>query len=275
MHLDSISNGFGSQSMALLVLRKRKIIQADISQSADTGSEFDCEWSDGRRTDAKTFFEEVIVPFCDSIGIKSAFVRTRDKYGNDLPPLHEAMILEESGTPGFVPVFGSNGGRMAQLCTSKWKVRAMRQNARRLGAKTMRCAVGLHCDEAGRVSGKYIGKSKRDGFSTFQDDDCGWTSKFYPFIDLKMTRNDCRKMCDEEGLPYMVSSQCNVCPHKDRERWERDTPETIERVAALEAGYNGNFFLTDKRIPLKLAIPLMKKSDEQNDFGCQNDQCGF
>lgn len=288
MHLESISNGFGSQSMSILILRKRGIVRGDISMSADTGSENDCLWNTGRRTDARTYCEEVIVPYCKEIGIKCAFIRTLDKYGKPLPPLHEAMILHQEGrdgaTPSFVPVFGSQGGRIRQACTDKWKLRAMSQHAKRLGAKTMRSAIGLHCEELGRVSGRLLGKSKLDGFNTFQNgfEEDGkfvpikWQTKFYPLIDLKMTRKDCRNLCEEEGIPYIVSSQCDMCPHKDRGRWERSSPETREWAAGLEQQFSGNFFLSDKRIPLQMAIPTMTKpDDDQNDFGCQNDQCGL
>lgn len=287
MHLESISNGFGSQSMAQLILRKEGRIVGDISQSADTGSEIDCLLSDGRRMSAKLFFESVIMPYCQSIGIEAAFVRTRKNDGSELPPLHEVMSLQQEGrigaTPAFVPLFGSKMGRMAQQCTDKWKIRALRQNARRLGAKTMRSAIGLHCEEMGRVSGKLI-RPKVGEFNVFQDgteDKNGiwhplqWCSKYYPIIDLGMTREDCRNLCKKEGLPYMISSQCFMCPHQDGPRWNRNTPELNAQAAQLEEGFAGNFFLTDQRIPLMMAIPNMKQDDEQNDFGCQNDQCGF
>lgn len=274
MHLESISNGFGSQSMALLVLRKRKIVRGDISMSADTGSEFDCLWSNGRRTDARTFFEEVIAPYCRDIGIKAVFVRTRDKKGNAYPPLHEAMLAMVNDSPRFVPLFGSEGGRLMQQCTDRWKVRAMLQEARRRGAGTMRAAIGLHCEEMGRVKGRWVGKSKLDGFNTFRCTERDWLTKHYPLIDLKMTRQDCRELCDEEGLLYIVGSQCNMCPHKNRERWERDLPSTLAWAAEIESRFGGNFFLTDKRIPLMQALPLMTPPKD-DDFGCENDVCGF
>lgn len=265
--------------MAELVLRKRKLLRADVSMTADTGSENDCLWSTGERTDAREFYEKVIVPYCREIGIDAVFVRTNDKDGNPLPPLHEAMILGD--TPKFVPVFGSRMGRMRQECTDKWKIRAMSQEARRRGATTLRSAIGLNYGEMDRVSGRVVGKSKLDGYTTFQ---CGttnkagvfeavkWQTKYYPFIDRKMNREDCQKLCDEEGLPYIVSSQCDMCPHKNGDRWQRSTPATVEWAAGLEARFGGNFFLTDQRIPLQLAIPNMKTSE--GGF-CTNEVCGF
>jgi hypothetical protein len=50
----------------------------------------------------------------------------------------------------FIPLFGSQDGRLRQSCTQRWKVAAIRQQARKLGAQTMRAAQGIHADEAKR-----------------------------------------------------------------------------------------------------------------------------
>lgn len=89
-------------------------------------------------------------------------------------------------------------------------------------------------------------------------------------------------MIVKEKIPYLLSSECDGCPHKDLTRWERTSPEVLKQVADLEKMFNGEFFFTSKRIPLLEAIEVMKKERSENperhksesDFGCQNSHCG-
>lgn len=86
MHIEAISNGMGSQSMMMCVLAAEGKIPARLSITADTGSENDCLWSTGKRTDAKDYFDMVIAPYCRENNIEASFVRAVDKTGKKLPP---------------------------------------------------------------------------------------------------------------------------------------------------------------------------------------------
>jgi len=283
MHLRTISNGMGGQSMRLLQLAVAgELGHIDVSITADTGSENDCLWSTGRRSTSKEFFDEVIRPLAMSGGIDAAFVRSRYKDGSELPPLHEEMNM---GVLRNIPMFGSKGGRYQQTCTDKWKLRAIKQEGRRRGAKTMLSAIGLHVDEQRRLRGPVVGKE--NGVHIFQSGyqskskqkwvSWKWMTHWYPLIARKESREDCRRHLDQAGIPYLLSSECDMCPHKNGSRWLRTSPEMIDKCAEWEAKFEGKFFLTPQRIPLKMAIMNMRDEtkDGDEDFGCQNDVCRF
>lgn len=167
-----------------------------------------------------------------------------------------------------------------------------------MGAKTACSAQGIHFYEADRrTKGIYL---RNDGpWSIYQttfrirvkgpdgqkrsvEKPIKWQTHYYPLVDLKLGREEIYARVKAEGVPYLISSECDLCPHKDLARWERTSPEVIEDGAAIERLFNGNYFFTDRRIPLKEAIAAMKKERDwkkqtgqtEIDFGCKNDVCG-
>ena len=306
MLLQSVSNGLGGQSMFCLWLACEKRIPATVSITADTGSEEDCLTNTGERVTAKFFFENCVLPLASKYGIEAKFVRTLDKNKKPLPPIHVWMEREiqrwkrgeRESRFGVqcVPMFGNRGGRYRQSCTHKWKIRAIHQEARRMGAKQFRTAIGIHFGEYDRrASGIYL--HDEEGFAIYQTAEklrdgtkkpIKWCTHYYPLVDLHMNRQDVRKANEQLGIPFLVSSECDHCPHKDYSRWANLSPESIKRIAALEAKYEGEFFFTDKLIPLPLAIEEKRKDHERKaampvqltmfdevEFDCGNNHCGI
>lgn len=292
IHIDYVANGMGAQSMLLFHYACEGVIPATASFTADTGWEDDCDLNDGTKTTAREFFDKYIRPRAWRDGLAACFVRTLDKYDNDLPAIPDYLdqkldVGKNRAVP--VPMFGSNGGRLKQSCTDKWKVSAMKQQARRMGATTARSAQGIHWGERGRrVKGQYIGKES--GFDIYQSTimvknevkPIKWLTHYYPLVDFQMNREDCQIECNRLGIPYLISSECSGCPHADPWRWLRRSPETIEKVARIEDRYNGEFFFTDRRRPLREVIREFKKElaaqgglfDDIADFGCADGVCG-
>jgi hypothetical protein len=109
-----------------------------------------------------------------------------------------------------------------------------------------------------------------------------WLSHYYPLVDLQLRREKISETLVKLGIPYLQSSECDFCPHKDPARWLRSSPETLERLAKMESRYGGQFFFTEYRIPLLDAIVRMRKSVQENpsllndeaEFGCGNAVCG-
>lgn len=280
--------------MYLLYLASQKKIPVTVSITADTGWENDCDMMDGTKTTADEFYHKHVKPFGEKWGIGTSFVRTTIKDGSDLPSiptyLHNKIAMgKDKAMP--VPMFGSDGGRLKQTCTDKWKISAMKQECRRLGATTARSAQGIHFGErARRVKGKYIGNE--DGWSVYQTEKYNkktntyttikWLSHYYPLVDLQMNRDDVRREMDRLGLPYLISSECCGCPHADPWRWLRRTDETIESVAQIEDMYKGQMFFTAERRPLREVIADLRlnKNAQANlfgdvaDFGCTDGVCG-
>lgn len=312
MHLKSVSNGLGAPSLQLLLMAIRGELDATVSITADTGWELDKLWNTGRRSTAREYYDEVIVPLCKGSRVTPYFVRAQNKNGDDLAPLEEWLKrAANDGAVSGIPLYGSRGGQEIQTCTDKMKIRACRQMARRLGAKTNHNYQGIHFHEADRrtkgiflrMDGKWavyqttILENKKDAAGNKVIDAATgkpvkvhkiikWQTHGYPLVDLRMSRADVYAAVEREGIPYLISSECDGCPHKDLDRWERTTPETIDRLAGIEATFNGQKFLTDLRIPLKDAIAAMREKraaqiaagtyrPRDTDFGCKNDTCGL
>lgn len=291
IHLESLSNGLGAQSMLLFLMACRREIPATCSITADTGWESDRTWSNGRKSTIQAYFDEVVTPLAAQHGIVARFVRSRYKDGKHLEPLiaHVSQCALEGIMPN-IPMFGSNLGRLRQVCTDKWKIRALRQDARNWFGATTNCnAQGIHAGEADRrVSGRFLGMNGK--WSIYQTQiktkegvkDIKWQTHYYPLVDLGYNRNECQRRIVSEKIPYLLSSECDGCPHKDLIRWERTSPVVLAQLADLESKFNGQLFFTSKRIPLLEAIGAMKEERRINperhkseaDFGCQNATCG-
>ncbi len=277
--------------MLLFIMACRREIPATVSITADTGWEKDRLWSNGRRASSRTYFDEIAIPLSRQYGFDARFVRAVDKDKVPLMGLREYLIkVAESGNFNNlnIPMFGSKGGRVRQRCTEKMKIRACRQEARRMGAKTNCNAQGIHAEEADRrMSGDFL---RMDGkwsiFQTTVDKEgtpLKWMTHYYPLVDLGMTRNQCQRALVKENIPYIISTECDGCPHKDLARWERTSEGTLAELVDIESKFNGLFFFTSKRIPLLESISEMKAEREKDpekytveaDFGCQNAVCGI
>ena len=266
MHIKSISCGQGAPSLFLIVMAGEGMFPADVVIVADTGWENDMLWSTGQRTTAREFFEQVTKPLAESYGIDAAFVRTVGDDGAEYPPLNAAQLRapKNGKIDGFriidIPLFGSAGGRLRQTCTSKWKIQAIRQELRRRGATTATTALGLHRGESHRIKPSNV----------------QWDISCWPLCDLTQTREgDTSGMgigrtwdrasveteIQRRNIPYLVTTECDGCPHKDWARWQRTSQETIDELAEFEAQFDGQFFLTSHRKPLKDAIELMAKDN--------------
>jgi hypothetical protein len=286
VRLEILANGLGSQSMWLLALAIRQDLPATVSITADTGSEQDRLWSTGERSTAREYYERIVEPLCNGTHVVPRFVRALDKDKQPLPALIDHLrSVAELGKfrSAKIPLFGSRGGKLRQVCTDKWKVRAIRQEARRLGATHLNSAQGIHFGEAKRrIKGRFIGKLA--GWSTYQDtvkrngeeSVTKWCTHYYPLIDMQLARENIVELLDAKGIPYLISSECDMCPWKDLPRWERTSPDKLVEIASLESLFNGEFFFTDKRVPLMRAIEEMRKEPPQQtmDFGCGNHHCG-
>lgn len=255
MHV--ISNGMGAPSMRLLVMAAEGEIDANLSITGDTGWELDRTWSNGAVTTAREYFSTVIEPYAHEHGIEAIMVRAKDRDGKELPSILD--VLRGGNTTAGVPFFGSHGGRLAQACTGKWKVRAVRQELRRRLVTHAKIALALTVDEVHRM----------------KPSDVDWCENWWPLIQLKrMYRATVLDDLDRRGIPYLLSSECDGCPHQDAWRWKRHSQGVIDELAAIESKLDGQFF-TPQRIPLKHALATMDDSD-QIAFECdEGGYCGL
>jgi hypothetical protein len=288
-HIEALSNGLGAQSMYMLVLAAEGKIPPRLSITADTGWENDRLWSDGTRSSSREYFERIARPYAEAHGIEAVMAEALDGDGVPIPPLGEwVRQYIESGKLNHIkiPLFGSNGGRLRQPCTSRKKVAAIRQELRRRGATSARMAHGLHRGEVQRMKGQ--NGRVEGGWYTLTSIDALWQSHYYPLIEIGLYRSDVQRELTARGIPYLLSSECDGCPHKDWSRWERTSPHVIDDLADMEAKMDGTFFFTDKRIPLRDALAQMREEAaaktsarpgdmfaDDPDFGCdEGGVCG-
>lgn len=254
MHINSISCGQGGPSLYLIVAAGEGLFPADIVITADTGWENDCLWSTGERTDAATFFHEVTKPLAEEYGFDAFFVRANDGDGVPLPPLQDTQWPNKQD----IPLYGSRGGKLNQSCTSKYKVAAIRQQLRRMGARSATTNLGITMSEIGRM----------------KPNDVLWETKAYPLIETRIYRATIEEDLNRRGIPFLVTSQCDGCPHKDFPRWNRTSMETINTLAEFESRFNGEFFLTSSRIPLEQSIEQMRAKQSMDIFEpCDDGYC--
>jgi hypothetical protein len=282
-HINSISCGQGGPSLFLIVLAGEGVFPAEVVIVADTGWERDMLWSNGNRTDAATFFKEVTEPLANEYGMDAAFVRVNDKGGEPYPDLDKFVSSSVKNTDDIskasrfkLPLFGSQGGRLRQSCTGTWKVAAVRQELRRRGAKTATTSLGLTSDEMHRMK---ISDKK-------------WHTSIWPLLDYQShpsgdtttmgigrtwSRAQIQGELANRGIPYIVTSECDGCPHKDYARWMRTSPETLAELAEFEKQFDGEFFLTSERIPLMDSLALMESKRSTNFFEeidtCESGYC--
>lgn len=287
----------------------QRLIPGEVSITADTGSENDRRLSTGEVITAEDFFNQFVVPMSKQHGIPAYFVRAKNKAKQPRMELWEYVKHNVAiGKKNLqIPVFGSNGGRLVQTCTDNWKIGAIKQCGRSLGAKTMHCSQGLHKDELiRRMKGRWLRTERHSGFdyNIFQTIsrspkgkppiEIKWLTHSYPLADRGLSRAAINEQLDALGIRYLKTSECDMCPHKDWTRWALTSPEVIDEIEEVETALDGKFFFTDLRIPIKRALPIMQQKyeakvaqrlrdgvqanifgDLQPDFGCKNDTCGM
>lgn len=297
MQANWLSNGLGGQSMFMMMLAAQKEIPATVSITADTGSENDRICSTGERMGAPEFFERYVKPYAEKHGIEAVFVRAVDKERRPLPSVMDtiricAAACEEDAESWSlsVPMFtnGRTRGQLTQTCTSRWKLAAIYQEARRRKIKSLRCAIGYHAMEGHRIKAKYL--CDDGGYSVYKPQikrggtlrDVQWLEHYYPCIDLGLDREGIRARLEKARVPYLKTTECDWCPHQDYARWANHSKEVIAECAAVEARFGGKLFFTDRRIPLLEALEEMRlesieKSRQQEiSFGCENGAyCGL
>lgn len=241
-HINSISCGQGAPSTFLIIASGHfRIFPAEVVIVADTGGENDMLWSTGERTNARRYFDEVVLPLAKAYGMDAYFHRAGDKHGNPLPDIMSAQSVSSYD----IPMFGSNGGRAKQSCTSKWKIAAINQKLRLLGATSATVNLGITMDEVHRI----------------RQSNLKWVSKEYPLVmgERKFYKSMIIEEMNKFGVPYLISTECDFCPHKNYARWQRSSAETIQDASIFEEKFHDTgLYLTDRRIPLVDAIEDMK-----------------
>ena len=189
--LTYLSLGAGVQSSALLVLANQgKVERPSVAIFADTGDEPQYVYD----------YLEVLEAWSD-IPIERV----------------SAGRLSEAGTSFLrIPAFTDSDGVAAPIrrqCTQEYKITPIRRRVRALlglrpgqraaGVVEATAMLGISLDEVQRC------KPSRDA----------WITNEFPLIDLRLRRDDCRRLVVEAGLPEPKKSSCVFCPYHDDAYW--------------------------------------------------------
>lgn len=198
-----LSLGAGVQSSALLVLALTtdKIPTPDAVIFADTGDEppwvyeyvlILSEW-------AAQFGIEIITA---SAGVLSESVINKQKSG-------ERFVS--------VPIFtasvdGKKEGMLRRQCTREYKINPIMMSVKTLLGytkgqwvrKKVRAMIGITLEESQRMKPAW----KK------------WITNTYPLVDLGLTREDCKKIVTDAGLPEPKKSACLYCPYHSDDYWQ-------------------------------------------------------
>ena len=108
--------------------------------------------------------------------------------------------------------------------------------------------------------------------------------RVYPLLDLGITRNECRRIIAEAGLPIPPKSSCFFCPFKKPSEFaemRRDDPDLFEAAAQVEDLTNrardhigaDHVYLTRFGRPIREAIGPAQDQLFTDDSGMDDGEC--
>lgn len=284
-----LSFGGGVQSTALMILsalRKNGVPKATAAIFADTQGELPAtyahikkmqEFGDAHRlplfiTTKGNLEQDVLVGTGASHGSIPAFIKTRKMVAcmcrarNHGTPDPECVFCDGRGD------FEEWGrGIQRRLCTYDFKLMAIISKTRELlglqkgerakGVYKTRAMMGISFDEVVRMK-----PSKTE-----------WIDNYYPLVDARLTREDCKKIIAEHGFDVPPRSSCYFCPyHRDRYwAWLKKTyPDQFQRAIEFDVklrnsqpGLDGEAFLHDSLKPLS----EIDFDEKQKELGFNNE----
>ena len=211
-----VSYGGGVQSTALLVLAAQRRIDFPLFVFANTGD-------DSENPATLVYVRNVAMPYAAEHGIELV-ERRRVLRGGGTRTLLDEIRGQDRSIP--IPARMGAGGFGRKKCTDRFKIAVVRREAKQRGATAdnpATVAIGISTDEIDRA-GAGPGPDPRDPTRHV----------VYPLLDLGISRQDCRRLIAEAGLPVPPKSACIFCPLHDREAWRRIRRNPNEWATAVE-----------------------------------------
>ncbi len=230
-----LSLGAGVQSSTIALMMKHgEIEKADVMIFADTG----CEPSSVYKWLGVLVKEmEGVVPFVQVM------------HNDGLTKEIEKMCRGEQKRASTPPLFTEGGGRIYRECTGDFKVNPINRKLRELIGKGRVVQIfGISQDEMQRMRTPHA----------------KWVERCeHPLIDLRMTRNDCKRWMVSKGYPIPPRSACVYCPHRCNTEWERMRtfePDAWEEACRMDElmrtgipGMRDKCFVHRQLVPLREA----------------------
>jgi hypothetical protein len=221
--LRTISYGGGVQSTALCVLAVQGKLDAVIGGPVDVAL-FSNVGDDSEHPATLAFVREVMTPWAAERGLPIVELQ-RIKRDGTVETLMGRLTKEGSRSLA-IPVRMSNGAPGNRSCTADFKIHVIGKWLKAQGCgKTTPPAIvciGISVDEVERAS---------------RGRDEPYQKRYYPLLNLGLTRSDCERVIRDAGLPVPPKSSCFFCPFHRPTTWaemRRDEPELFAKSQALE-----------------------------------------
>ncbi|PSK89962.1 3'-phosphoadenosine 5'-phosphosulfate sulfotransferase (PAPS reductase)/FAD synthetase [Murinocardiopsis flavida] len=272
--LKLLSLGAGVQSSTLLLLAAQGAIPGfDYALFADTGWEPPAVYRHLERL--------------DSVAADAGIPILRVSAGNIR---HDA--LDENHRFASMPlhVTGPRGerGMARRQCTSEYKIRPLKKEARRLLGypHPARVPEGVYAEQSIGISTDEVHRAK--------DADVRYLRNRFPLLDIGWTRRDCRAYLTAHGLADTPRSACIGCPYRSNESWaelKATDPAAFEDAvdfdAAIRQGHpgaaargmpqRGTYYLHRHRVPLSevdLGTDTGPEPEGCSPWACRGEQPG-
>lgn len=222
------SFGGGVQSMAALILAAHGKIACKMFLFANVGE-------DSENPATIRYVEEIAKPYAAQHGIELMEVRKTLRDGT--PDTVFARLTRKNSRSIGIPVRMSNGAPGNRTCTVDFKIKPVARWLKQHGAskkKPGKVLLGISLDEFQRMR---------------NDSGLAHVALAYPLIELRLTRQDCIRMIEQEGLEVPERSACFFCPFQTLKRWQwrrHHRPVEFWKSAKLET------FINEKRARLGL-----------------------
>ena len=249
--LRTFSYGGGVQSTAALVLAARGEIDFKTFLFANVGD-------DSEDPATLEYVEEFAKPFSESHGIdliELHRIPTRGHFKNVIETLWKRLTREGSRSIPIPVRMGHNGAPGTRSCTADFKMQPILRWQKKHGATKDNPAVnglGISLDEAHRM--------RRDS---------GFPEQIleYPLLDMRIKRDECKKIIAGAGLPVPPKSACFFCPFHNMRTWaemSNNRPELFARAVELENILNERRVMLgrDKVYFTRFAIPLDEVTEQ-------------
>lgn len=215
MSLNVFSYGGGKQSTAVLVLAAQGRLHFDALLFANVGK-------DSEKKPTLRYYYEVAKPFAQEHGLNLIELHRVMRDGSTRT-LREEIDQQPRSIPIPVRMPGGNFGR--RRCTDRFKIAVVAKWTKEHGATEdapARVGIGFSIDEPDRLTNRKV---------------IAWEDRYYPLVEMRLTRADCIRIVADAGLPPAPRSACYFCPFQNTEEWRalaNDNPEDFQDAVRLE-----------------------------------------
>ena len=260
-NLRVLSLGAGVQSSTLaLMIEKGEIPMVEAAIFADTGGE-----------------PAVVYKWLDWLEKQLSYPVQRVSRGN----LRTDMLNAVNGKYQFlsIPLYTKNSktgkkGLLRRQCTNDYKIQPIIQQMR----KSLGLAKGEKRKKDTRVE-LLMGISLDETFR-MKTNRIKYITNIYPLVDLKMSRNDCKKWMKDHDYPIPPRSACTFCPFHNNIEWldikngdQKEWQEVIEFDKAIRTGTRND----DEVFLHKDCVPIgqvnFEKDKDKEQLNLFNNEC--